>query len=364
MVDLFSKRRSDANSPNRRRLKDFDDDEYPADMKGPLSMSGNDRDNYVKPSPLEELIKDTRVAGVGEKGEIMSRFDDMQDELNRLDTDIASLRRESAHIRNRVQKIEEQVVVKLPAGRRPPAPQHEPEQTLERRLPAARDQTPDNPNLELDEELPTFRPFREGEPEHEPEIQPHQPHIQAIHPHSPPHRPIQTESHLPPQVDKVEQTHVYLGVPSTRTPPVKEPILTRISHDYMTLVLVMRWIEFLFERVTRDKISLVLDYYVEVGWISEGVKSQIMSMARGEMQDVTRYMAPEETPEDAFREVPTPAAAPYKKVEDWRLSADDHLKSLLFIQKIAGFEVDKDRLNSLEQSIARFKESLEGFHGI
>ena len=107
MVDLLRKKRSDSSVPVRRRLKDFEEDEFSTDLRGPLSMAESERDTYVKPSPLDDLIKDSRVAGVGEKGEIMSRFDDMQDELNRLDADIASLRRESAHLKNRLQKIEE-----------------------------------------------------------------------------------------------------------------------------------------------------------------------------------------------------------------------------------------------------------------
>jgi flagellar protein FlaD len=153
--------------------------------------------------------------------------------------------------------------------------------------------------------------------------------------------------------------------------PVGEgaPILTHIRKDYLSLTLVMRWIEFLFERITRDKISLALDYYVEIGWISEDVKHEIMSIARGEMQDVTKYMAHEEaaTAEEALgEEVGAVDAAPavYKKIEDWRLAADDHLKSLLFICNIAGIKVDKDKLNSLELMIQRFKESLENFHGV
>jgi flagellar protein FlaD len=163
------------------------------------------------------------------------------------------------------------------------------------------------------------------------------------------------------------------GVPGTAPSPSALgegiPILTRINRDYLTLTLVMRWIEFLFERITRDKISLALDYYVEIGWISEDVKHEIMSIARGEMQDVTKYMAHEEaaTAEEALgEEAAPPAVAPamYKKIEDWRLAADDHLKSLLFICNIAGIKVDKDKLNSMELMIQRFKESLENFHGV
>ncbi len=145
------------------------------------------------------------------------------------------------------------------------------------------------------------------------------------------------------------------------------PILTKIRKDYYTIVLLMRWVEFLFERVKRDKITLLLDYYVDIGWISKEVKSEIMAYARGEVQDVTKYF-PEEEIE---AEIETPAGtikAPgpkiYKKVEDWRLSAEDHLKSLLFIMKIAGVEVNKDRLNSLEQEIEKFKKSLWEFHGV
>ena len=157
--------------------------------------------------------------------------------------------------------------------------------------------------------------------------------------------------------------------PAPSIPREGAPILDRIPKDYLTLTLVMRWIEFLFERITRDKISLALDYYVEIGWISEDVKHEIMSIARGEMQDVTKYMAHEEvaTAEEALgEEVGSIEAAPavYKKIEDWRLAADDHLKSLLFICNIAGIKVDKDKLNSLELMIQRFKENLENFHGV
>jgi len=145
---------------------------------------------------------------------------------------------------------------------------------------------------------------------------------------------------------------------------VGAPILTEIRREYMTLTLLMRWIEFLLERVTREKLSLVMDYYVSVGWMSDKARSEAMTYARGEMQDVTKYMQHEEDISDESPELKVSPAAVYKKVDDWRLSADDHLKSLLFITKMAGIEVDRDKLNSLEQSIKRFKENLEGYYGV
>jgi len=146
-----------------------------------------------------------------------------------------------------------------------------------------------------------------------------------------------------------------------RRKALSQPILTHVRPDYTTTVLVLRWIEFMFERVKRDKISLLLDYYKDCGWISDEVKAQVMSYARGEIQDVTSY-EPEEDLLALDKEGDFPQD--YKKVEDWRLSAEDHLKSLLFIEKIAGRVVNKDSLNSLEQEISKFKRNLEGYHGV
>jgi flagellar protein FlaD len=141
------------------------------------------------------------------------------------------------------------------------------------------------------------------------------------------------------------------------------PILEKISYDYRTVILVMRWIEFMFERVTRDRISALLDYYKDVGWISETVKSQIMAYARGEIQNILRF-EPDDVDEDVLLDSSPKQPSDYKKVSDWRLSADDHLKSLLFVTKIAGLEVNKDTFNSLEEEIKIFTRNLAGYHGV
>jgi flagellar protein FlaD len=141
------------------------------------------------------------------------------------------------------------------------------------------------------------------------------------------------------------------------------PILEAISYDYRTVILVMRWIEFMFERVTRDRISALLDYYKDVGWISETVKSQIMAYARGEIQNILSF-EPDDVDEEVLLDSSPKQPSDYKKVSDWRLSADDHLKSLLFVTKIAGLEVNKDTFNSLEEEIKIFTRNLAGYHGV
>jgi len=231
-----------------------------------------------------------------------------------------------------------------------------------RRAPKVEERAP----IEVDDELPPFRPFGLEDTVSFVPAGPSEPKIAfpAFEPNLGSQSLTAVIEEFKPGVKQAPQ------VPEAPSPSGEgSPILIHIRKDYLTLTLVMRWIEFLFERITRGKISLALDYYVDVGWISEDVKHEIMSIARGEMQDVTKYMAHEEaaTAEETIgEEVGAIEAAPavYKKIEDWRLTADDHLKSLLFICNIAGVKVDKDKLNSLELMIQRFKESLENFHGV
>jgi archaellum component FlaD/FlaE len=276
--------------------------------------------------------------------------------LSRLEKDLDKLMSAHESLSRRIDHSSD--ARKAPVREKASAPRKE-DSTHLRRVSRFEERAP----MEVDDELPPFRPFGLEDTVSFVPVEPNE-RASVFPMFNPNLGPV-------PQTAVLEEFRpgVKQASPVPSAPQEGVPILTRIPKDYLTLTLVMRWIEFLFERITRDKISLALDYYVEIGWISEDVKHEIMSIARGEMQDVTKYMAHEEaaTAEEALgEEVGSVEAAPtvYKKIEDWRLAADDHLKSLLFICNIAGIKVDKDKLNSLELMIQRFKENLENFHGV
>jgi flagellar protein FlaD len=393
MVGLFKNKSGKDGTSARRKLRDFEEEE-------PLEAE-EEFEEFE-----DEADEDTGLSGLKEMSELMGRLDEIEDKLTRLDSGLAMIRDDTTQVRERMNQTDQDIrkllsvyeVVsakfnpfidfsdKPPEGLTPVDDQprqtagvggertiriqHEVRSDMKSSKKRESEDDFDLPPFDLEGDLPEFQPFGSagsGTPSTA-RGSPARPDADA-----PPWEPG-TLAAVPQRLDKRqnaqddmimrENAQERMVRAAARSKHNKKPLLAYVSHDFLTLTLVMRWIEFLFERVTRDKLSLVLDYYVDVGWISEDVKSEVMSYARGEMQDVTKYMAPEEIREDTFRELASPPAAPYKKVEDWRLSADDHLKSLLFIQKIAGLEVDKDRLNSLEQNIAKFKESLEGFHGV
>jgi len=385
MAGLFRKKPGKDNPSARRKLKDFGEgfeEEAEAGAYDETEMS-EETDKLVSADDeayLGESEADSAgLAGVKELSELMGRLEEIEDKMGRIDSALTTDRNENAKVRDRLNQMEQDIrkllsVYEVVSTKfNPFIDVSEKNPPVQSPPPVVIPEPPPFAPVELEGAVPEFRPYQEGE-EEPPTFNDKWPKASRdAAPWEPGTSTTAVETviagprrDLPPTLDKTSKDEKYERQvrASARSKHNKKPLLAYIPHDYLTLVLVMRWIEFLFERVTRDKMSLVLDYYVDVGWISEDVKSEIMSYARGEMQDVTKYMGHEEVREEVFRDLPPPTAAPYKKVEDWRLSADDHLKSLLFVQKIAGLEVDKDRLNSLEQNISKFKESLEGFHGV
>ncbi len=381
MAGLFRKKPSKDDPSSRRKLKDFEEGAE-EEIYDDFLPSGDD-EVYMPQDEEDELVEQEDTDGVGMSGvkefsEILGRLEEIEDKIGRIDSALTTEKSEAGKNRDRLNLMEQDIrkllsVYEIVSAKFNPFIDVSDRGAQEDKVQPLAQPAVEFPELEFDEDLPEFKPFGEGDDQE----QSGNVRISRTNRDTPPWEPEvpidpgptamakmktrqQTRRDLSPK-DEKEEKEVRAAARSKHN---KKPLLAYVCHDYLTLVLVMRWIEFMFERVPRGRISLVLDYYVDVGWISEDVKSEIMSYARGEMQDVNKYMEYEEAREEVFKDLPTPQTGAYKKVEDWRLTADDHLKSLLFIQKIAGFEIDKDRLNSLEQNISKFKESLEGFHGV
>jgi len=142
----------------------------------------------------------------------------------------------------------------------------------------------------------------------------------------------------------------------------QKPILDRIPNDFISTTITLRWIGFLLERVDRKSLPLLLEYYKDIGWISDYAKRQLMAYARGIVQDVS-YSEEELIAEFGGTTV-KPEEEVKRNIEDWRLPAEDHIKSLIFIMRIKGEEIDKDLLNSIEMEIKKLRRSLEGYYGV
>lgn len=137
------------------------------------------------------------------------------------------------------------------------------------------------------------------------------------------------EGEIPAQ-EPVSEVKTKEGYPIVR--------LDSIKGDPMSVVVLLNWIEFLMERVGRNNLMDALDYYMDIGWISEDVRSEIMAYARGI---------------DYYVEKPT-----------WRLLPEDHTKSLMFIERLCGRKIDKNMLSTIDREMSKVKHGLEELYGI
>ena len=101
--------------------------------------------------------------------------------------------------------------------------------------------------------------------------------------------------------------------------------LTQLDNSPETSIIILYWLKFLMEKVGRNNVVDVLEYYVEIGWINDDVCSKIMDYTKGI---------------DYFVEKPT-----------WKLLPDDHTKSLLLIEQLSGRKVDKSSFAKIERDI-------------
>lgn len=128
------------------------------------------------------------------------------------------------------------------------------------------------------------------------------------------------------------------GAQTENTPTQEQYRLPHLDNRPETSIILLNWIEFLMEKVGRNNLVDVLDYYVEIGWISEEVSTKMLTYADGI---------------DYYVEKPT-----------WKLLPEDHTKSLMFIEQLRGNKIDKSAFSRLEREIDRVKHSMETLYGV
>ncbi|TGC08040.1 FlaD/FlaE family flagellar protein [Methanolobus halotolerans] len=109
--------------------------------------------------------------------------------------------------------------------------------------------------------------------------------------------------------------------------------LSNITKNSTNMKLCMEWLEFLMGLVGRNNLPDILSYYEELSWITEQVRSELLHYAEGI---------------DFYMEKP-----------DWKLTPDDHVKSIWFIESLAGMKVDKNRLSVIDRDIEKVKKGTE-----
>jgi len=120
--------------------------------------------------------------------------------------------------------------------------------------------------------------------------------------------------------------------------------LTEIPNDPEGVVILMKWLQYLIDKCGRENLSNILDYYVDIGWISQDAKISLIEYSQGI------------TDEGKKGEHTTTT----KKVND--LPSRDHIQSLIFIQKLKGKKLDKHFIERIDGELTRLTKKLDNYN--
>ena len=121
-------------------------------------------------------------------------------------------------------------------------------------------------------------------------------------------------------------------------PPTAYVKLQSVGNEADHVKIAMELLDFLLNMVGPNNLPSILDYYIEIGWISETARLDLLAYASG-------LGFAEEKP-------------------DWKLSTEDHLKALWFIDQLCGHKTDKTRLFRANHEIEKMYKGIDVLYEI
>ena len=116
-----------------------------------------------------------------------------------------------------------------------------------------------------------------------------------------------------------------------------EPLF-EISNDPESIVVLMKWLQYLVDKLGKNNLQDILGYYVDIDWISDDVRLDLIKYSKG----IT------DAKEGAKRGMTN-------------LSTRDHIQSLLFIQKLKGQQLDERFIWKIDREMEKMTKSIEEY---
>lgn len=117
--------------------------------------------------------------------------------------------------------------------------------------------------------------------------------------------------------------------------------LTKVPSDPKSIIVLMKWLQYLIDKCGRSHLPEILDYYVDIGWLSKDAKISLLDYSSG----ITEESKEGETVGEGVSDLPS----------------RDHIQSLLFIQKLKGTSFDKHFLDRIDEEVSEISKSLTNY---
>ncbi len=117
--------------------------------------------------------------------------------------------------------------------------------------------------------------------------------------------------------------------------------LQKVPNDPENIIVLMKWLQYLIDKCGRDNLSNILDYYVDIGWISQDVKISLLDYSNGIKEDKTGD------------------SSTNRNITD--LHSKDHIQSFVYIQKLKGKQLDKHFVDRIDGELNRITKKLDNY---
>ena len=121
-------------------------------------------------------------------------------------------------------------------------------------------------------------------------------------------------------------------------------ILLDLPTDPESIIVIMNWLQYLIDHCGYENLSNILEYYVDIEWITDDVKISLIDYSRGIKQGKVTN---------------SPKNSTNKNID--QLPSKNHIQSYMFIQKLKGIKFDKHFVDRVQSDITRISKKVEQF---
>ncbi len=125
------------------------------------------------------------------------------------------------------------------------------------------------------------------------------------------------------------------------------------DEPFVSEIWILKWLEFLQDRMSNFEIPNLLEYYKEIGWIDDLIESKAMTYIKSLHFD----KGPMDKAVTPTGEI---IALDREETDGWKLSTEDTISSYLFIQRVKGVRVDPAVMEDIAAEVKRLLEMSSG----
>jgi len=114
--------------------------------------------------------------------------------------------------------------------------------------------------------------------------------------------------------------------------------LTDLPNDPESIIVLMKWLQYLVDKLGKNRLPDILGYYVDIDWISDDVRLDLIKYSKGITDEGKKDSTTTTT-----------------------LSTKDHIQSLLYIQKLKGIELDERFIWRIDREMEKMGKNLDDY---